>query len=230
MRSHFVAAVASCALACSGGKGAASQSSDAGGQVATTGHDVNPDGVAYPAGPYGHDARRGSTPGSVIQNFKFQGYPGADPSQGLQAISLADYYDPCNKRLKLLHLNVAGVWCTSCNQETDAIVAGKSQLDAARVVVLQAIDDGKSPGVPATQSDLDFWISRHKSNFTSMLDPGLNDLGGFFPNPSSIPWNFDIDPRTMEIVSAAVAIQTDLTAGLSSIPAAPSYPVPVTCN
>src|SRR5579871_6126060 len=54
---------------------------DGGGQMglapAGSGHDSNPDGVAYPmpTGGYGHNARAGSTPGSIIANYKFLGYP-----------------------------------------------------------------------------------------------------------------------------------------------------------
>ena len=234
MRIHSVAAIALAAVAplcaCSSGNtaNAGAGSGSGGGDAAITGHDTNPDGVPYPAGPYGHDQPTGGKPGSVIENFKFLGYPGGDASKGLQTISLADYYDPCNKRLKLLHLGVAGVWCAPCNQETDAIVAAKSQLETDKIVVLQALDDGKSEGVPATQSDLDFWVMRHMSNFTEMLDPGLQNLSGFF-NPASIPWNADIDPRTMEIVSDGVGIETDVSAGLASLPAKPSNPLPVTC-
>jgi hypothetical protein len=217
------------AVACSSGghPAAAGTPGDAGGLV---GHDANPDGVPYPSGPYGRSARRGTTPGSVLENFAFRGYPGGDPSHGLQTISLADYYDPCGKRFKLLHITVAGLWCTNCNQETDAMVAAKAQLDAAHVAVLQALDDGNAVGVPATQGDLDVWVRLHKPNFTEVLDPGLANLGGFFSNPSSIPWNFEVDPRTMELVADGVGIQSDATAGLSAIPATPGYPLAVVCN
>ena len=43
-----------------------------------------PTACPIPAPRGGHTARMGSTPGSVIQNFKFQGYPNADMSKGLQ--------------------------------------------------------------------------------------------------------------------------------------------------
>jgi len=205
-----------------------------GGALATSGHDANPYGVAYPSPPggYGRKARSGNTPGSVMQNFKFLGYPNGDRSQGLQTIALADYYDPCQKSYKLLHLTVAGVWCGPCNQETDAIVGAKSQLDSERVAVLQALDDGKTQGVPATTSDLDYWMNLHKVNFTEMLDPGLTNLGGFF-DAAAIPWNCDLDPRTMEIIDESTGwagdVSTELQAGFNALPAQPGYPVPA-CN
>jgi hypothetical protein len=206
---------------------ALSSQADGGGGKAT-----NPDGVAYPspAAGYGRSARNGTTPGSVMANFKFQGYLNGDSSKGLTTISLADYYDPCNKRYKLIHLTVGAVWCQPCFQETDALVAAEASLSAEHVVVLQALDDGPVAGTPATQSDLDYWIKSHKSNFTEMLDPGLQNLSGFF-NASSVPWNADLDPRTMEILDASEGWTGSVTAeiSLSVVPAAPSYALPVTC-
>ncbi len=206
----------------------------------TSGHNVNPDGVAYPvpAGGYGHSPRSGNIRGNVIQNFKFLGYP--DPtntSSGLQTISLADYYDPCQKRYKLLHLTVAGVWCTPCNMETDAIVAAKSQLASENIIVLQALDDGPVMGTPAGVRDLNNWLNLHHPTFPEMLDPGLYNLGGFF-NASAIPWNADIDVRTMEILTSSVGEEdptTDFIAPLALVTPSgtsgqPGYSIPVTCK
>jgi hypothetical protein len=194
---------------------------------------LNPDGVAYPSANIGHNARKGSSPGNVIQNFTFQGYLDADRSKGLQPISLAEYYDPCGKRIKMIHLTVAGAWCVPCGEETDALVAAKAQLASERVTVLQALGDGPTEGVPATMTDLDNWIAKHGSNFTEMLDPNLKNLGAFF-NAGSVPWNCDIDPRTMEIIRDGTGwpgdLNSDLQPSLDAIPAAPSYPIPAVCG
>jgi hypothetical protein len=168
-----------------------------------------------------------------MENFKFLGYPLADESKGLQVISLANYYDPCGKRLKLLHITVAGVWCQPCNQETDALVAAKATLAAKSVVVIQALDDGAVEGVPATTKDLNAWVSRHLSNFTEMLDPGLQNLGGFF-QASAIPWNADLDPRTMEILDSSTGwagdVNVEVQAGFDALPVKPGYPIPAGCS
>jgi len=196
---------------------------------------LNPEGVPYPNPPggFGRKARTGKTPGSVIQNYKFKGYPNADESMGLQTIALAEYYDPCGKHQKLLHLTVAGVWCVPCNEETDALVAAKADLASKQVVVIQALSDGAMEGTPATQNDMNFWIEKHMSNFTEMLDPGLANLGGFF-NASAIPWNCDIDPRTMEIIDDSTGwsgdVDSELQPGLTSLPAVPGYPIPAVCG
>jgi hypothetical protein len=223
-------------LACGSSNSGSPAAADGGGSAPTStlsGHDSNPDGVPYPkpTSGYGRNARSGSTAGSVMANYKFRGYPNGDMSQGLQTIALADYYDPCGKRYKMIHLSVAGLWCEACDEETNALVGAKSQLASEKVVVLQAVDEGAMENVPATQSDLDRWVTAHKSNFTTMLDPGLENLSGFF-NPESIPWNCDLDPRTMEIIDDSVGWAGDVTsetrAGLAAIPSTPSYPVP-TC-
>jgi hypothetical protein len=194
---------------------------------------LNPDGLPYPATTGGNRVRSGSAPGSVIANYTFQGYPGADESKGLQPISLAAYYDPCGKRLKLLHLTVAGSWCVPCGQETDALVAAQTQLAADKVVVLQALGDGPIQGVTATVTDLDNWIAKHHSNFTEMLDPNLTNLGTFF-NAATVPWNGDIDPRTMELVHESTGwpgdLDMELQPALAALPATPSYPVPAACG
>jgi len=197
------------------------------------GHDTNPDGVPYPnpSGGYGRTPRSGNTPGSVIANFKFRGYLNGDVSNGLTTISLADYYDPCRKRYKLLHLSVAGVWCNPCNMETDALVAAKSLLQSDGIVVLQALSDGPMEGVGATQTDLTYWVNRHKSNFSEVLDPGPVQFGGFFI-ANEIPWNADVDPRTMELLSSSTGwsgdVATTVQAGLNAV--AMAVPPPLTVN
>jgi hypothetical protein len=236
MRVFWLAALSAAALAVCRCGGTPNTVSNAPAQVALdAGVSVNPDGLAYPNPPggYGHSARLGTTPGSVMQNFKFYGFPNGDMSKGLQTISLADYYDPCRTRYALLRLSVAAVWCVPCNEETDDIVADKATLDSERVVVIQALGDGPTMGVGATTTDLVNWVTKHGSNFTEMLDPGLMNLGSFF-DASAIPWNCDIDPRTMEILQSATGwsgnLNQDLSLPLAEAAATPGYPIAATCN
>src|SRR5215467_9933528 len=74
---------------------------------------TNPDGIAYPVANLGYQARNGSTPGNVIRNYAFYGYPlltipnSTKASAGdLKNVSLADLFDPQQKRYKLIHLSV----------------------------------------------------------------------------------------------------------------------------
>jgi hypothetical protein len=219
-----------------GDSGAPAAVADAAGDaLLSSAHNDNPDGVPYPApaGGYGDSARKGKTPGSIIANFKFFGYPDADESKGLQTIALADYYDPCNKRYKLLHLSVAAVWCEPCNEETVALVAAKAQLATEKVVLVQALSDGPTKNVPATTADLQYWIQENKSNFTEMLDPNLANLGTFF-NAAAVPWNADIDPRTMEILDDgtgyAGSAALELQPGIAAAAEPPDYPIAIQCN
>jgi hypothetical protein len=239
--STCVLAVCALAAASSVGCGGSSEGSqngpacnpcdDGGSLIASpsSGHNVNPDGVAYPTLHLGKNARSTSA-GSVIQNYKFLGYPNANASGGLQTVSLADYYDPCQKRAKMLHITVAGVWCTYCNYETSDLVAAQSQIDSEKIVILQVIDDGLAVGVPATQGNLDYWISVHRPTFTEVLDPGLHNLAGFF-SAAAIPWNADIDVRTMEILTSSVGQigPSDLTGPLALTSQKPGYSLAVSC-
>jgi hypothetical protein len=219
--------------ACAGGNGNnGSSGPDAGTSSGML--DTNPDGVPYPSPPsgYGHTPRSGATAGSVVTDFKFRGYLDGDTSKGIQTISLSQFYDPCAKRYRLIHISVAAVWCQPCNQETDAIVAAKAKFDASKIALIQALDDGPTQGVAATQHDLDFWVSTHHSNFTEVLDPGLANLAGFF-DPAAIPWNADIDARTMELLTSDTGWAGDVDAAIQAseqaIPAMPGYPLSVAC-
>jgi hypothetical protein len=200
-----------------------------------TGHTTNPDGIPYPdpVTGYGRSSRSGTTPGSVMPNYRFLGYPNSDTTMGLQTVAFADFYDPCMKRYKLLHVTVAAVWCVPCNEETTALVAGAAALTAKGAVVLQVLDDGPIMGTPATKADLDYWITLHGTMFTEALDPMLTNLGSLV-DAATVPWNCDLDPRTMEILDQSSGwtgdITSELAPGFAALPTTPSYPVPAACN
>jgi AhpC/TSA family len=241
----FGLAVAALAAGCSSGgsaPGGASPTStgatsgDASGGATVGPLGANPEGIAYPspASGFGRSPRSGTTPGSVIANFKFSGYPNGVIAPQLQTIALADYFDPCGLRYKVIHLTVAARWCTPCNEETDAIEAAKAQLDAEGVVVVQALEDGTEEGHGATQVDLNDWITQHHTTFTEMLDPDPNPQLGVFFTQASIPWNGDIDPRTMEILDSSPGwsgdVMTEVGPALDAVQSAPNYPLPAACN
>ena len=186
--------------------------------------ETNKYGVAYPTNNIGYLARRGAIAGNVIQNYKFQGYNALpdssavlDTSGGLTQISMADFFDPEGKLgpngvgIKVIHLSVAAVWCPPCNDETDQTSQVAAELTQQGVVFIQALDDGATVGTPATAQDLNSWITKHKSNFTEMLDPGLRNLGQFF-DAAAVPFNANIDARSMEILSAGVGEPQSMTA------------------
>ncbi len=158
----------------------------------------------------GADGTPNATPGDVIANFKFLGYPNGDRSKGLQTVALADYFDPAGTTYKVIHLIAAATWCGPCNDETDALVSAlddpSSDLRTRGVVYLQALVEGPSPNYGATEADLDAWVTAHHTPFTSVLDPEAQALGAFF-DASSVPFNADVDARSMEILQAGTGYE-----------------------
>lgn len=164
-----------------------------------------------------------------------------------KVIHLADFYDPQQKGvkgilddaqgnpipIKVIHVSVAGLWCEYCQQETDFMTGSNhwgtntstppaswaTELAPLGVVFVQAIDDGITVGTGATIADLKTWIGWHTSDVTTMLDPGNANLGVFF-NGSGIPFNADIDARTMEILDAEDGFDshTDVTIQQTLLP------------
>jgi hypothetical protein len=227
-------AMGACSSSSSQDSGLTAPTTDAGSTAAA---ELNPYGVAYPTANLGYLARRGSVPGNVIENYKFLGHQAAadsgsvlDITKPLTTVALADYFDPQQKLgpagtgIKVIHLSVAAYWCVPCNNETDDTVAVAAGLTAKGVVFVQALDDGPAEGTPATPTDLGNWITKHKSNFTEMLDPGLANLGQFF-DAAAVPFNANIDARTMEILSAGVgepaSVTTDVQQWLNWVAANP---------
>jgi hypothetical protein len=198
--------------------------------------DQNPYGVCYPTQDMGSRARSGQSVNAVsgarILNYAFSGYKTFDVgtvlSTGtLSTVRLADFFDPQQKLgpngtgIKIIHVVVSAVWCNPCNQETDFVSGGNwtganttgvswaKDLAPLGVVFLQALDDGATVGVGATPNDLNNWINHHQNDFTTTLDPGNQNLGIFF-DAAAIPFNMNIDARSMEILSGDVGFDTTL--------------------
>ncbi|HVH42928.1 MAG TPA: hypothetical protein VM925_11315 [Labilithrix sp.] len=169
--------------------------------------DANPEGIPYPADNIGTLSRKGTKPGNRIANFKFVGYPSANKDGGLQPISLAQFYDPTGTKYRIIHIQASGVWCTACQAETKVVVPMKAELEAKKAVWLVSLAEGPTPGVPSTQKDLDGWIKKFASPYTHWLDPGNQNLGPFYDR-TALPWNANIDARTMEILTAGTGAVT----------------------
>lgn len=168
----------------------------------------NPNGICYPTDDVGTAKRLGTVSGNRIKNYKFVGY-GTDASavkldttKPTSTVSLADFFDPTGDKYLLIHITVAAVWCGPCNQETDEIATSlAAKYGPQKVVFLQALtEDGAY--APAKLTDLEGWISDHNNNFSTVLDPEQINLGVFF-DKAAIPFNANIDARSMEILTAA---------------------------
>jgi len=162
--------------------------------------ELNPYGVAYPTENIGIEARKGTRPGNVIQNYKFRGYPDANVAGGLQQISLANFFDPEGKKYKLIHVAASASWCNPCRNETQMVAPLASEFEEKGVVWLISLIEGPSH-LASTQKDLDTWISELKAPYTQWLDPGNQNLGPFY-DVAAIPWNCNINAQTMEILTA----------------------------
>jgi len=143
------------------------------------------------------------------------------------SIHLAQYYNPnglatiSGAPIKLIHLTVAAVWCQPCNEETDFISGANwtgyntgnasfaKELAPLGVVFVQALSDGPTYGTGANLNDLNKWVTNHQNDITTMLDPGVQNLGVFF-DAAAVPFNMNIDARTMEILSSEVGFDTNM--------------------
>lgn len=179
--------------------------------VDVAGRDVNPEGVPYPAGPYGGTARQGSIPGDVFPNFTFQGYPNSSRGEGLQPISLADFHDPDARRHSVLHLAAVAMWCPYCQAETQEMVQAVPALRAEGAEFIQVIIDGPSQGEPPDRCLLDEWVSEFDTNFSVVLDVDARRLGTI-ATIRSVPYNVVLDTRTMEVLYAGAGVPSDYTA------------------
>lgn len=167
------------------------------------GRDTNPAGVPYPTDNLGGASRAGGRAGQRIPNFTFQAYVDGDRAAGLQTVSLADYFDPTQQRYKIIDLQVAATWCSVCSSVTAATVPLKEKLAAEGVVFLEVIVAGNNPSAGPSLGEVDAWMVRHESNYTTAFDVRARRLGGIGIDPRLVPYDLLIDARTMEILDSS---------------------------
>lgn len=163
--------------------------------------DTNPAGVAYPT------QNVGITVGAILQNYKFLGYPDGNPANGLQPMSMAQFFDPTGAKYKMIHVQASGTWCTYCKQEIRTVIPMAQKLEERKVVWVVSLAEGDAIGTPAVKADLDDWLRQFKSNFPHFLDSGNKNFGPFY-DAAALPWNANIDAKTMKILSAGVGAKT----------------------
>ncbi len=166
-------------------------------------HDTNPDGLAYPTDHIGGTAHHSKVSGDRIPNFTFQAYVDGDRAAGLKTISLADYFDPQQKRNKVLHIEVSAVWCTICSSVTTETVKIKEELAKEGVVYLEVMTAGNRAGAGPSLGEVDDWVTRHESNITTAIDVSARRTGSIGVDPGVRPWDIVVDTRTMEILESS---------------------------
>jgi hypothetical protein len=215
----FVVALVACSSSTPSTSGGTDQDRGLEGEgdtAAATAPDKNPEGVPYPTTNLGTNPRQGDRAGNTMINYKFLGYPGGDMSGGLQPISLATLFDPSGTKYKLIHIQASGTWCVYCQEETKVVVPLRQKLADRKVVWIISLAEGPTPGTAATAKDLDRWVAQFKAPFTHLLDPGNKNFGVFY-DAAALPWNANIDARTMEILSSGVGAATSDTAILGDV-------------
>ena len=191
----FGAALASCAAS----KASPSEFDD----PDVAGRTANPDGVPYPTDHLGGTKHAATRPGDRIPNFTFQAYVDGDRAAGLKTISLADFYDPTQKRFKVLDLQVSATWCGVCSQVTAATVPVKEALKAKGALVLEVIVAGNAPSAGPDLDEVAAWMTSHQSNVTTAIDVRGHRLGNIGIDRTLVPYDILIDLRTMEILDSS---------------------------
>lgn len=194
--------------------------------VDVVGRNVNPDGIPYPSDRWGGHPRDGDTAGDRIPNFSFRGYPESDRSHDLQVVSLADYFDPAQKRNKVLMLVAVVGWCPHCEAQTDRMVQAASDLRAEGAVTIETLMQGTEPGVLPAREDLDIFANDHHTTFTVVFDSDGRRIRSVTP-VNEVPWNSLIDTRTMEILNITKGEFDDVRAyARSALSWVSQHPVP----
>ena len=166
-------------------------------------HDTNPDGLAYPTDHLGGTPHHSKIAGDRIPNFTFQAYVDGDRAAGLKSVSLADYFDPQQKRNKVLHIEVSAVWCTICSSVTSETVKIKEQLGTEGVIYLEVMTAGSRAGAGPSLGEVDDWLTRHQSNITTAIDVSARRMASIGVDPGVRPWDIVVDTRTMEILESS---------------------------
>jgi hypothetical protein len=210
---------------------------DAGGDgEASVTIESNPVGEACPTTNIGH------TTHTRIANLKFQGYKANGtnvlaPTGTLTTISLCDFYNPTGKNgnYKILHIAGAALWCGPCSVETSGISGYDGSRNAPGVaadlaplgvVFVQVLFQGDSHTTPASVKDLEVWMNGHQSNFTSGIDPFAAAFHEF-TDGNNLPWNADIDLRSMEILGASIGASSSLEDDMKALLAKQSNTPPM---
>jgi len=151
-----------------------------------------------------------------MRNYKFLGLPRGTLTQALEPISMASLYDPSGTRTKLIHIQASATWCGYCQAEAEAAIALSEQLAERKVVWLMSLAEGPTPGRGATKDDLNAWVAKFTPSCPQVLDSGHQNFGAFY-DAAAVPWNANIDARTMEILSSGVGALVNEAAVLADV-------------
>jgi hypothetical protein len=170
---------------------------------------ANPDGDAYPTDNIGGRKRSGTRRGDRMPNFTFKGYR-SGRAGGLEDIAIAEFYDPHQKRNKILHLQLAATWCSICSSELTATMTVAEELKKRGVAFFEIVVSGAHAGKGPALSEVDQWVDRHGTTFPTGIDVAARRLGTVGVSGSAMPHDIMIDTRTMEILDSSVGAPLDV--------------------
>lgn len=191
------------ALACGGGVDATPLA-----DPDVSGATQSADGVPYPTDNIGTRGRTRSRPGDRIANFAFQGYVDGDPKGTLKTVSLADYFDPEQKRHKILHIQGVAGWCGICAGEARQTAPVVAQLREEGAIVIQILFQGQTQTNGPALVDLEKWCNTYETQHPVLFDANARRLSVF--GIDGFPWNALVDTRTMEILDQGTGAPNDV--------------------
>ena len=158
--------------------------------------------VAYPPGPYGNLA------GDTLANFTLSGYRlSPDQTDSTQLpwvsdISLEDFH--ANPGCKCLVISYSATWCGACQQEQGTL-PGEVARDPGLCVLDIHIEGPVNGSGRVTRADVDQWTQRYQQDYPVVLGtPQQAQLwnGWGQNNTIGLPFNFIVQPDTMQVVDA----------------------------
>jgi hypothetical protein len=173
--------------------------------------------AVYPCGPYGYSV------GSVIGDLTVTGRidvngDGSVLDDPIQPISLHDYF--ANKKIKVLFISLATVWCAPCATEQPSLVQLYDGYKTAGqgVAFLQLIlQNGQS--MPSSQADVDAWAQTYSIPFDMAYDP-QNALAPYY-TPTAFPEQLVLRTSNMTLVYQHTSVSTDLKSVIDGVLANP---------
>jgi thiol-disulfide isomerase/thioredoxin len=157
-------------------------------------------GAEYPPCPYSENA----TLDGVIPNKKFVGrMAGIDSPR--EDIDFARLYALRKEGKKFLVYNVAAFWCSPCKEEAKEFQNILLPKYGPKGVVFFSVVFEDAARSPATDANIDTWISTFRATF-----PVVRDVEGWTAkifNVNSMPFNMIVDLEDMKVKHQVVGAQ-----------------------
>ena len=157
-------------------------------------------GVEYPPCPYSEPAEIGGT----LPNKKFVGrVAGSDAPR--EDLDFAKLYALRKEGKKFAVFNVAAFWCSPCKEEAKEFQNLLLPKYGPQGVVFFSVVFQNNQGKPATDRDIDTWISTYSCTFPVVRD--VEGWAGTIFNVTSMPFNMIINLETMKVEHRVVGAQ-----------------------